>query len=82
MKVCAFEGELVTEISKAIAKKQRDGLLLITQIELTAAEYEKLGQELGGLVWAFPFGPTGIPLCVDGKRLEKPQLQLPDSMRR
>lgn len=80
MKVCAFDGELVTKISMAIAALQKKGLLLITHIELTGAEYKQLGEELGGMVWAFPFGPTGIPLVVDGKRLEKPKLQLPDSI--
>lgn len=77
MKVCTFDGELVTKISKAIAEKQKEGLLLITQIELTGAEYDQLGEELGGLVWAFPFGPTGIPLCVDGKLLAKPTIAMP-----
>jgi len=82
MKVCAFDGELVTEISKAIATMQREGMLLITHIELTRAEYQLLGEELGGIVWAFPFGPVGIPLVVDGKRLEQSKLQLPETMRR
>ena len=77
MTVCAFDGELVTKISKAIAAMQKEGLLLITAIELTGAEYDQLGDELGGMVWAFPFGPTGIPLVVDGKRLEQSKLQLP-----
>ncbi len=82
MKVCAFEGELVTEISKAIATMQREGLLLITHIELTRSEYQLLGEELGGMVFAFPFGPTGIPLVVDGKRLEPPKVALPGSTHR
>ena len=75
MKVCTFEGELVTEISKALAETQRKGLM-VTHIELTGAEYKQLGRELGGDVWAFPMA-AGIPLVVDGKRVEPSQIQLP-----
>ena len=77
MRVCTFKGELVTEISKAIAEKQKEGLLLITHIELTGAEYQQLTDELHGAVWAFPWGPTGLPLQVDGKLIEKPKIALP-----
>jgi len=77
MKVCVFQGELVTSISKSIAEKQKEGLLLITHIELTGAEYQQLGDELGNAVWAFPFGAQGIPLQVDGKLIAPPKIALP-----